>query len=943
VNEKKAEQLILLALEDITDRVRSEKILIENEARSKKERTLLHDFFTQTPAVLAILKGPEYVFEFANPAYMELIGNRNLIGKKLLEAVPEVKGQGFIELLDNVYKTGETFTGKEMPIMVEKGKGKPEQFFLNFTYQAFTNDKGETEGVLVFAYDVTELVIGRKQVEASSLMIRNIYMNAPAAICTFKGPEHIYELVNPAYQKLFDKRDLVGKSLLEALPELNGQGVNKILDNVYNTGEVFISTEIPVMLARADNEASEQRYFNTTMQPIYNEETKIIGVVNFGYDVTEQIMARKQIEESEKRFSNILSQSIMSIAILKGADLIIAFANDKMMASWGKGKNIIGKPLLKVLYELEDQPFPNVMQQVFTTGIPHYGYEEKAILIINGKEEVTYYNYVCQPYTEVDNTISGVTILANEVTEQVLAKKQIEESEKRFSNILSQSLMAVCILKGRELVVTSANDSMLEMWGKGKNVIGNTLIEVLPEIEDQPFLKLLDDVYTTGVPFATPEIKAILNRNGKREECYFNLIYQPYRDLDETVTGITVFATEVTKQVFAQKQIEESESKFRTLSETIPNMIWAAAPDGQKNFFNKYFLDYTGLSFEELQGDGMHKIIFPADLKKDLELWHHSLKTGEDFNMEKRIRHHDGTYHWHLTHGRAQKDMLGNITGWIGSSTEIEKQKIFSEELEAKVKERTAELQISNEELNQSNTQLDQFAYIASHDLQEPLRKIITFSTRLQDKHKDELNTEVKSYLNKIEVASSRMSTLIRDLLNYSRLLQHEKLFMQTDLNETLKNILNDFELFVHEKNAQIKSDKLPTIDAIPFQMNQLFSNLISNALKFSEEDVPPVIAITSRTLSEKEIQKYPAFNPLVSYVEIIFKDSGIGFEQQYAEKIFTIFQRLHNQETFIGTGIGLALAKKVIENHHGEIFADAKENEGASFHIILPLKQRDK
>jgi len=264
----------------------------------------------------------------------------------------------------------------------------------------------------------------------------------------------------------------------------------------------------------------------------------------------------------------------------------------------------------------------------------------------------------------------------------------------------------------------------------------------------------------------------------------------------------------------------------------------------------------------------------------------------------------------------------------------------FSEELETKVKERTAELKQANEELQQTNMQLDQFAYIASHDLQEPLRKITTFSMRLQDKYKDGLSTEVKSYLNKIEGASNRMTNLIRDLLNYSRLLQHDKLFSKTDLNETLKNIINDFELLIHEKKATIKTDTLPTVDAISLQMNQLFYNLISNALKYSKEDVPPVITITSRTLSSEEIDKHPDFNPFISYIEIIFKDNGIGFEQQYADKIFTIFQRLHDKETFIGTGIGLALTKKIVENHHGEIFAEAKENKGAAFHVILPMTQ---
>nr|MBA3985657.1 PAS domain-containing protein [Flavobacteriales bacterium] len=264
----------------------------------------------------------------------------------------------------------------------------------------------------------------------------------------------------------------------------------------------------------------------------------------------------------------------------------------------------------------------------------------------------------------------------------------------------------------------------------------------------------------------------------------------------------------------------------------------------------------------------------------------------------------------------------------------------FAEELEDKVKERTAELKVSIEELKQSNMHLDQFAHIASHDLQEPLRKILTFSMRLQDKHKEGLSTQVKSYLNKIEGASGRMQTLIKDLLNYSRLLQLERLFAPTDLNEILKSILNDFELLIQEKKAEIKMDSLPSIEAIPLQMNQLFYNLISNALKYSREDVPPVITITSQILTEEQKQDYPALNPFIAYVKIIFKDNGIGFEQQYADKIFTIFQRLHDKETYIGTGIGLALSKKIIENHHGEIFADATLNEGAEFQVILPIKQ---
>jgi two-component system CheB/CheR fusion protein len=268
------------------------------------------------------------------------------------------------------------------------------------------------------------------------------------------------------------------------------------------------------------------------------------------------------------------------------------------------------------------------------------------------------------------------------------------------------------------------------------------------------------------------------------------------------------------------------------------------------------------------------------------------------------------------------------------------KLKTFSDELETKVIERTAALKKLNEELRQTNVQLDQFAHVASHDLQEPLRKISIFSKRLQSNHDRELSTEVKSYISKIEAASSRMTMLIQDLLHYSRLLQHEKIFSLTNLNEIVENVFNDFELLLQESKAEVHLDALPTIDAIPLQMNQLFYNLMSNALKFSRADIRPVISITSQLLSEQEIEKYPALDASIPYIEIVFTDNGIGFSQKYAKQIFTIFQRLHDKETYKGTGIGLALCKKIIENHQGEIFANAKQDEGASFHIILPVKQ---
>jgi two-component system CheB/CheR fusion protein len=248
--------------------------------------------------------------------------------------------------------------------------------------------------------------------------------------------------------------------------------------------------------------------------------------------------------------------------------------------------------------------------------------------------------------------------------------------------------------------------------------------------------------------------------------------------------------------------------------------------------------------------------------------------------------------------------------------------------------------QNSISQLKKTNEQLDQFVHVASHDLQEPLRKVLTFAGRLRDKGKERLTGQIETYLDKIETSASRMTSLIKDLLDYSRLSEPIDLFESTDLNENIGTILVDFEVLAEEKKAQINVGKLPVIQAIPVQMNQLFYNLIGNALKFSQKDVPPKVNITSRKLTQKEVTENATLKPHLEYVEIIVEDQGIGFDQKYEHQIFTIFQRLNQQSEYSGTGIGLAMVKRIVDNHQGKVFAFSKIGEGAEFHIILPVEQ---
>ncbi len=512
------------------------------------------------------------------------------------------------------------------------------------------------------------------------------------------------------------------------------------------------------------------------------------------------------------------------------------------------------------------------------------------------------------------------------------------QSLRTTLDIMLHSLFPMFLFWGDEHICfyNDAYRPSLGNQGKHPSILGQRAEEAWPEIwsDIQP---MIDKVMTSSEAVWHEDRLLPIFRNGQMENVYWTFCNSSVRNGAGIPMGVLVVCRETTEQVKTQEQLADSEQRFRELADQSPMWIWMTDVQINIKYANPELLEFIGIKkVSDFTGQVWKDNVHPEDIEIVNKGFGNAVEKSTDFSIDFRIRKAStGIYEWFTIKGVPRFERK-TLTGFIGTGMNIHRQKTFSEQLRKEVQMRTKELVDINEELEIANKELQAFTYISSHDLQEPLRKIQTFSSLLLDNEFKRLSEKGKDQFERMASAAKRMQVLINDLLAYSRLEMEDRKFETMDLSQIFEKVKADLSDEIEQKDAIVELVNSCKIDIVHFQFRQLLYNLISNSLKYSREGRSPVIRIESDIVDPSQLPQKVTL-PATEYVKVRITDNGIGFDNAYSEKIFEVFQRLHGREKYKGTGVGLAIAKKIVENHKGFIKAKGTPDNGASFEIFIP------
>lgn len=723
------------------------------------------------------------------------------------------------------------------------------------------------------------------------------------------------------------------KGLFDALTFVAGKGVARQIEQCINVPSNKSKSLQDVLL-------------KIELTPLLDEGDKVQYVILTFEEINHDGAPGSKDRDDAYRFQELLKVADVATAVYTGPEMTIQYANDAMVRLWGKDNSVIGKPLRLALPELESQPFHDLLHQVFITGKTYMANEDRCSLLVGGRLQDFYFNFSYKALHREDGAIYGVLNMATDVTAQVRSKEILKEKEVQLQHminerttelekqkgltakILESSLDGIYALKAVrdhtgaviDFEYLFANNQIAKILNLDvKDIIGTSMLQLIPENKTNGFFDLFCKLVKTGEP-----VKDETFFSAQGIDCWYKYVIFPL-DPDTLVVSIE----DVTDKKRALIQIEEQRNLLDSILKNSSNGISVSRVirddaneviDARTILANEAAIKYIGLPEDvyltktavEIEPNIVSSPYFQRCVQ--------TLETGIPFLIQYPM---ESTGRWlEITVSKMDDDHLIHVFSDVTA-----------------VKEANLKLEKYVEDLKRSNQNLEEFAYAASHDLKEPTRKMIVFADWLKQSLGERLTEVERQYFLRMEAASARMVTLIDDLLTYSEFNQKGIYEETVDMNELINQVLGDLDLEIEQKNAKVEVGPLFILRGHRRQLQQAFHNLIGNALKYANKEVPPVVSIQCEIVRGEEMAIHLP-NELVNrtFYLVSVKDNGIGFEQKEAERIFHVFTRLHGRSEYNGTGVGLSIVRKVIENHHGHIWAEGQVGVGATFYLLFPL-----
>lgn len=665
----------------------------------------------QSNEAIAIYSGDEIIIEYATDTMLAFWGKgKEIIGLPLETGVPELQGQPFKGMLQQVLRTGVTDEGViEAETRIE---GVLQTRSYAYKYRAVNGDDDKLAFILHTASDVTDLLKGER-----------------------------------AMLQVQERTDALNREqqLNEELASVN--------EELSATNEELIQTQSQLSDLNADLEQKVQRRTNdlarseVALQALNDELTAINEELTATNEelVESQAQLQQSVNDlaiSENKVRSIVASAPFPIGVYVGREMRIELANQAIMDVWGKGNNVIGKTYHEVLPELAGSGIYEQLDAVFITGRPFHARNQQVDLVVGGVLQPFYFNYSFTPLYDQQGFIYGVMNTAAEVTDVVTAKKQVEQSERTLHNMILQAPVAMCIMLGEDHTISVANSMMIALWGKPRaSVINKPVFEALPDARGQGLEQIISDVYHKGETYRASEMPVDLVRNGVPSTVYQNFVYEPYRNNDGTILGVIAITIDVSEQVVARKKVEASARRFHFLLDAMPQQVWTATPDGLLDYVNQVVTKNFEQTAETIVGQGWQAFVHPEDLPGALDKWQRSLSSKKQYLTEFRLKFADGNYYWHLTRAIPLIED-GRVSLWLGTNTNIHQQK-------------------TNE------YKKDEFISIASHELKTPLTTIKAF---FQLSKREAADRPANPFVVKAERQLERLGRLIEDLLDVSKI-----------------------------------------------------------------------------------------------------------------------------------------------------------------------------